>query len=77
METAHLVLRSCIIALWAISTGPGRACNPVLSPAQAGFSLQRLLQEYGHCVIARELLEGASSFEALFAFAESITGQVG
>ncbi|KAL4421833.1 hypothetical protein ABPG77_001622 [Micractinium sp. CCAP 211/92] len=42
---------------------------------QAGVTLHRLLQEYGHCVIARELFEGAPNFDSLIEFAESITGQ--
>lgn len=48
----------------------------MLPPVQAGVTLHRLLQEYGHCVIARELFEGAPNFDSLIEFAESITGQV-
>ena len=43
---------------------------------QAGLPLPRLMHEYGHCVVARELFQGSTTFDAFISVLESITGQV-
>ena len=45
--------------------------------AAAGMELPRLMRDYGHCVVARELYQGSTRFDAFIAVLESITGQVG
>jgi hypothetical protein len=44
---------------------------------QAGTSLPRLLHEYGHCVVARELFQGSTNFDAYIHTLETIMKQVG
>lgn len=60
----------------SLLSDPSTCLSQRCPPVQAGVTLHRLLQEYGHCVIARELFEGAPNFDSLIEFAESITGQV-
>ncbi|KAI3426356.1 hypothetical protein D9Q98_008728 [Chlorella vulgaris] len=42
---------------------------------QAGMELPRLMHDYGHCVVARELFQGSTSFDAYISVLESVTGE--
>jgi hypothetical protein len=41
------------------------------------MELPRLMHDYGHCVVARELFQGSTSFDAYISVLESVTGEVG
>ena len=63
-------------ALPALLAGNHRQELELLA-AQAGVALPRLVHDYGHCVVARQLFQGSTSFDAYIAVLEAVTGQVG
>ncbi|GAB4817356.1 hypothetical protein N2152v2_004402 [Parachlorella kessleri] len=43
--------------------------------AQAGLEPRRLLQDYGHHAVAKQLFDGSDSFDGFVAFTEAVMGQ--
>jgi hypothetical protein len=53
---------------------PAPACHPP-ARAQAGLEPRRMLHDFGHHAVAKQLFDGSDSFDGFVAFAEAVTGQ--
>lgn len=66
------------VSVRCVLHGRGAAHARLLAspPPQAGMALPRLMHDFGHCVVARELFQGSTSFDAYISVLEAVTGQV-